>query len=271
MDLELFFTKDQVIKVKAKEKQLVFKEMVEKLQDLGLIENKDRYYAQIVHRESLENTGIGNGFAIPHSRTETVSKFVSIFGIMETPVDYQSLDGTPVEYVMLSIFPSDLSTKYLYLIGMMARIFSNPEKKKHLDDNRTPAKLYAILNKEAAGYFKSISHVDDAEYNPVENLQGVPSSDLDLIIRLDRLNNMRKENDSPEIAKKIEELRKLVDNRSLAYYERMSKKNHNPFSIVEKNSCSGCHMQIPPIHLREIKDRKGIPVCTHCGRFLIIV
>ncbi|HOO72866.1 MAG TPA: PTS sugar transporter subunit IIA [Spirochaetota bacterium] len=271
MDLDLFFTKDQIIKVKATEKQLVFKEMIGKLQDLGLIENKDRYYAQIVHRESLENTGIGNGFAIPHTRTETVSKFISIFGILNEPVDYQSLDGNPVEYVLLSIFPSELSTKYLYLIGMMARIFSNAEKKNNLDNNRTPAKFYSILHKEAAGYFNSLSDVDNSEYNPEENLQGVPSSDLDLIIRLDRLYNAQKEKGNTELTRKIDDLKKLIDNRSLTYYERMKKKRHNPFSIVEKNSCSGCHMQIPPIHLKEIKERKGIPVCTHCGRFLIIV
>jgi mannitol/fructose-specific phosphotransferase system IIA component (Ntr-type) len=113
MELDMFFTKDQVIKVKATEKQLVFKEMVEKLQELELIENKERYYAQIVHRESLENTGIGNGFAIP---TPGPRPYRPLFPSSASgePVDYQSLDDKPVEYVLLSIFPAELSTKYLY-------------------------------------------------------------------------------------------------------------------------------------------------------------
>ncbi len=271
MNLEKFFSKQQVIKIKAQEKQIVFKEMIDKLEELGKIENKERYYAQIVHRESLENTGIGNGFAIPHTRTETVSEFISIFGILENPVDYQSIDGKPVEYVLISIFPAKMSTKYLYLIGMMARIFSNPDKKKSIDENRTPAKLYGILQKETLAYFESISDIDKTELKNEDTLQGVPSSDLDLIIRLDRLYNVQAENPGNDVAKKIEELKKLVDNRSLTYYERMRKKSNNPFAIVEKNSCSGCHMELPPIYLKEIMEGRGIPVCTHCGRFLIIV
>ena len=60
MDLDQFFEKSQVIKLKSTEKQPVIKELIEKLQELDLIKNKDRYYAQVIHRESLENTGIGN-------------------------------------------------------------------------------------------------------------------------------------------------------------------------------------------------------------------
>lgn len=271
MNLEKFFSKDQVIKVKAQEKQLIFKEMTDKLQELGKIENKERFYAQIVHRESLENTGIGHGLAIPHTRTESVSEFITILGILENPVDYQSIDDKPVEYVLLSIFPAEMSTKYLYLIGMIARIFSNPDKKKNIDSNKTPAKLYGVLQKEAQAYFDSISEVEEAGFNAEDNLQGVPSSDLDLLIRLDRLYKAQEESASDDIAKKIDQLKKLVNNRSLTYYERMRKKRNNPFSIVEKSSCSGCHMEIPPIYLKEILDGKGVPVCTHCGRFLIIV
>ena len=72
MELDQFFGKEQVIVLKNTEKQLIFKEMLKKLEDLGKIENADRFYAQVVHRESLENTGIGKGLAIPHARTESV-------------------------------------------------------------------------------------------------------------------------------------------------------------------------------------------------------
>ncbi|HNW29246.1 MAG TPA: PTS sugar transporter subunit IIA, partial [Spirochaetota bacterium] len=121
MDLEELFERKKIIKLKSTEKQLVIKELVDKLQDLECITNKERYYAQVIHRESLENTGIGNGLAIPHARTESVTDLISIFGILDKPIDYQSMDEKPVKYVLLSIFPTEMSTKYLYLVGMMAR------------------------------------------------------------------------------------------------------------------------------------------------------
>jgi len=272
MDLDLFLKKTQVIKVKSTEKQTVIKEMIEKLQELGFIDNKERYYAQIIHRESLENTSIGNNFAIPHARTESVSEFITIFGICDEEIDFHNEDDNPVKYVLLSIFPSRMSTTYLYFIGMMARIFSNIEKKALLDVARTPAKTYDLLKKEAESYFDSISEKEIIPIDSAETLSGVPSSDLDILIRLDRLYKVYdSEKKSEQITKKIERLKKLIDNRSLTYFERMRKKSDSPFAIVEKGSCSGCHMEIPPVYMRQIKERQGISVCTHCGRFLILV
>lgn len=272
MDLDYFIKKDQIIKLKSTEKQNVLRELIEKLAELELLDNKERYYAQVIHRESLENTALGNGFAIPHTRTESVDRFISILGIHEDGVDYSSDDITPVNFILLSIFPSKMSTTYLYFIGMMARIFSNNEKKHHLEDARTPAKIHAVLKKEAESYFDSISDLEIIPVDTPDSLASVPSSDVDLLIRLDRLYKMFDSGDkSDKLKKKIINIKKLIDNRSLTYYERMRKKRSNPFSIVEKDSCSGCHMDIPPVYLKQIKDQDGISLCTHCGRFLIIV
>ncbi len=272
MNLNKFFGKNQVIKLESTEKQLVIKELVDKLQDLKLIENKSRYYAQIVHRESLENTGIGHGIAIPHARTESVSDFISILGVSEEGIKYHSYDGVPVNYILLSIFPSSRSTTYLYLVGMMARIFSNPDKKKLLDDEKDPRALYSLLKEQTKSYFDEITEKESPHFGSDDSLSGVPSSDLDQLIRLDRLYDLLEENTKKGlIENKIEKIKNLIDNRSLTYYERMRKKRNNAFAIVEKTSCSGCHMGIPPIYLKQIKSREGIPVCTHCGRFLIIV
>lgn len=272
MILDTFLKKEQIVKITAGEKQLVIRELLDKLHDLGYIENKDRYYAQIIHRESLENTGIGNGFAIPHARTESLDDFVSIFGICKDDIDYNAMDNKPVRYVLLSLFPTDMSTQYLYLIGMMARIFSNPEKKKLFDNETAASKIYAVLKRETKSYFDTISTVTEQDEQLDDKLVGVPSSDLDLLIRLDRLYQMYdEEKNTTVIDRKIAEIKKLIDNRSLTYYERMRKRHDNPFSIVEKDSCSGCHMAIPPIYIRKVREREGINLCSHCGRFLIML
>ncbi len=272
MKLDNFFTKNQVVRISTTEKQPALKELISELQNQSMIENSSRYYAQIAHRESLENTGIGNALAIPHARTESVNKFITIFGISDTPIEYQSIDGHPVRYILLSIFPTSMSTKYLYLIGMMARIFNNRENNAFFDGNPGTDELYDFLYSQCESYYKSISEESKPDINHNRELSGVPSSDLDLMIRLDRLYNSYLEQGKPEtIRQKIDDLKKLIDNRSLTYYERMKKKNNNPFAIVEKNSCSGCHMNVPPVELKEIQDREKIHICTYCGRFLIVL
>ncbi|MFH0976201.1 MAG: PTS sugar transporter subunit IIA [Spirochaetota bacterium] len=272
MELDSFFTKKHVMFLESNEKQLVFREMLNKLEELKKIENSNRYYTQVIHRESLENTGIGKGVAIPHTRTETVTEFVSILGISKEGIDYQSFDNAPVHYVFLSLFPTKLSTQYLYLIGMISRIFSDEKKIAELKKADKTLSVYSLLKADFKNYFDNISNIDDEYYANKENLTGVPSSDIDLIIQMDRLYHIYDEgNTSDSIVKKIDRLKTLIDNRSLTYYDRMRKKCQNPFSILEKSSCSGCHLEIPAVHLKEIKEGKTISVCNHCGRFLIIV
>jgi len=272
MQLKNFFTQQQVVRINSTEKQPALKELLSELQAQSLIENSNRYYAQIAHRESLENTGIGNSLAIPHARTETVKELITILGICNSPLEYQSIDGRPVRYILLSLFPTSLSTKYLYLIGMMARIFNNPENNSFLSQEHSPEEIYYFLSEKCEKYYNDISTESRKNDNQNIELSGVPSSDLDLMIRLDRLYNSYIEQGKPEsIKQKIDDLKKLIDNRSLTYYERMKKKNNNPFAIVEKNSCSGCHMNIPPVELRNIQERDSIHVCTYCGRFLIVI
>ncbi len=271
MNLEKFIPNSHVIKLTSTEKQPALKELVAELQNLGLIENKDRYYAQVVHRESLENTGIGNRLAIPHARSDSINKFITVIGICDDSIDYQSLDNKPVKYIMLSLFPTTQSTQYLYFIGMMARIFNNRDNDAFFNGSPSPEDLYKFLNGQCEAYFNTLANQDSYSSNESE-LTGVPSSDLDLMIRLDRLNNLNIELDSPSnIVQKIDELKKLIDNRLLTYYERMIKKKNNPFAVIEKNSCTGCHMGIPPVNIIKLQDRDGIQVCTYCGRFLIML
>ncbi len=272
MELETFFDKKHVIFLENNDKQLVFRELLGKLEEYKEIDNSSRYYTQIIHRESLENTGIGRGVAIPHTRTDTVPDFISILGISRPGIDYQSFDNIPVNYILLSIFPTKLSTQYLYLIGMISRIFSNDERVKELNEAEKTSEIYSLLKSDFKNYFDNISNIDEKVSENKDSLIGVPSSDLDLLIQMDRLYHLYDEGNSTDsILKKIDRLKKLIDNRSLTYYERMRKKCQSPFAILEKSSCSGCHMEIPSVHLKEIKDGKTISVCNYCGRFLIIV
>ncbi len=272
MQIEIFIQKDHMIYAKSNEKQLVIKELLARLQELNEIEDADRYYAQIMHRESLDNTGIGKGLAIPHVRTESVSELKSVFAIAREGIDYHSHDNVPVRYLLLNIVPTGQSTKYLYLVGMMAWIFSDAERRKAIDAAKTRASAYVLLKKYGQLYFAGLTKKNRPDADPGENLKNVPSCNLDLLIRLDRLNQLVDEGEEAAmILNKINELRKIIDRKSLNYYEKMRKRSLNPFAILDRNSCSGCHMDLAPYYLAQVRESKNIAVCNQCGRFLIVI
>jgi hypothetical protein len=165
-----------------------------------------------------------------------------------------------------------MSTRYLYLIGMISRIFNNKENTSFFDSNTDADALFEYLNEHSNLFYDSISSEIQKNDKNSHDLAGVPSSDLDILIRLDRLYNLYDEMGKPESLKsKIEELKKLIEQKSLAYYEKMRNKKSNPFSIVEKNTCTGCNMGIPPINIQELQARDKIQICAYCGRFLILI
>ena len=271
MEIGSRFKVENILFLKNEEKQLAIKEMISHLESQKKINSTPRYYAQVIHRESLENTGIGNGFAIPHTRTDSVSELNFVFGISEKGINYSSYDGKEVKYLLLCIFPTSMSTEYLFLVSMIAKIFSVKKNRDELDSAETPDQIHKVLVKHTQSYYDNIASSKTAKIDHSANLAGVPTSDLELIIRLDRLNRLYDESKNSEIHSKIESLHELIDKRSLAYYEKMRGKCAEPFAIVEKNTCSGCHMNIPPIEINEIMERKKISICSYCGRFLIIL
>ena len=239
MRIEYFLQKNHIIFTKENEKHLVIKEIVERLEELGEISNAGRYYAQIMHRESLENTGVGRAFAIPHVRTESVDTLLNIFAVSRHDIDYHSYDNVPVRYLLLSIVPMEESTKYVFLIGMMSWIFMDDGRKKLIENSSTTAQVYSVLKKNIKSYFDNIDKKKILGIDLINNLTGIPSYNLDILIRLDRLYQLLEKGErSKSIKSKINELRKIVDRKSLAYYDKMKKKSLNPFAILNKNVCS---------------------------------
>jgi nitrogen PTS system EIIA component len=67
--------------------------------------------AQILHalmaREALGSTGIGGGIGLPHARLPCITAPVSIFARLKTPVDFDAVDGRPVDLAFLLLLPND--------------------------------------------------------------------------------------------------------------------------------------------------------------------
>ncbi|MFT6815574.1 MAG: putative nucleic acid-binding Zn-ribbon protein [Sphingobacteriales bacterium] len=79
------------------------------------------------------------------------------------------------------------------------------------------------------------------------------------------------EKDEESLNKKAEKASKLIEERLLNAYNRVRINSKNGLGVVaiERNSCSGCFSAIPPQRQSEIRQRKKVIVCEHCGRILI--
>lgn len=90
----------------------------------------DALIAVAMTREERGSTGIGNGIAIPHCRTDLVDTIMCAFGHSSDGLDFDSLDGEPVHSVFLLITPEDQREQHLELM----RNFATQIRKEHFCD-----------------------------------------------------------------------------------------------------------------------------------------
>ena len=82
----------------------------------------DRYLADVFAREKQASTGIGRGAAIPHARTEAVSDFVVAVGRAPGGIEFGSIDGSPVNTIVLMGTPQAKVGLYLKLLAHLSHL-----------------------------------------------------------------------------------------------------------------------------------------------------
>ncbi|WP_067847787.1 PTS sugar transporter subunit IIA [Alicyclobacillus mali (ex Roth et al. 2021)] len=99
----------------------VIRRMVELAFRLGHVDNVDVAVQAVEHREEEGTTGFGKGIAIPHGKSSAVREAALMFARLAKPVDWNSLDGAPVDTVFLILVPEGAHDDHLRLLSKLAR------------------------------------------------------------------------------------------------------------------------------------------------------
>ncbi len=99
----------------------------------------------LLQREKLGSTGVGSGVAIPHGKLAKLNKVFGLFARLERPVDFEALDGQPVDLVFLLLAPEGAGADHLKALARVARLLRDPEVARKLRDSRDAEALYAVL------------------------------------------------------------------------------------------------------------------------------
>ena len=108
----------------------------------------------ILDREKIMSTGVGNGFAIPHGKTDAVSDIIAAFAVTAEPIDYQSLDEKPIRLVFLLVGKDNLVGPHIKLLSRISRLMSKEEFRHRLLERHTAAEIIELFKQEEATYFE---------------------------------------------------------------------------------------------------------------------
>lgn len=116
---------------------------------LGIANDADAVYAAFLAREEIDKTGMVDGFAVPHCKTDAVKSAAVIIFKNAQPVEWPSLDDKPVDIAMALLIPdSEAGTTHLRLLSKAAMLLMDNNFKSKLRESDDAADLAATLNVE---------------------------------------------------------------------------------------------------------------------------
>ena len=109
--------------------------------------DKSAVFEAVLERENLGSTGYGNGVAFPHARINGLKSVMSVFVRLENPIDYDALDGEPVDMVAFMVSPEDSGDDHLKTLSEFSRVLKNTEICKAVRKAKSAHDIYIALQK----------------------------------------------------------------------------------------------------------------------------
>jgi len=136
--LELISEECIKVPLEGTEKNEVLREMIHLLKEAGKFEDEEAIYLAVRNREDLCSTGLGEGIAVPHAKTDAVSSITMAIGISPDGIEFESLDEKPAKMFFMILAPPSQAGQHIEILSEVARI------------TRSAAFMRAIIHSENA-------------------------------------------------------------------------------------------------------------------------
>ena len=137
-----------VMDLQSQEKEAVISELCLMMETKGKIKDAKPVITALMDRERLGSTGIGQGVAIPHGKSASVTKLVASLGISKKGLQFDALDGEPVHLVFLLIAPPDSSGVHLKALARISRLLKDKFFRQALKEAKTTDEVRRIIQEE---------------------------------------------------------------------------------------------------------------------------
>jgi len=125
-------------------------EIVDRLVSAGRLDasHREEAMAALRHREETMSTGVGFGIAIPHASCDAVTEVTACFGRSQAGVDFESLDGKPVHFIVLFLVPKDQFQTHLRTLAAIAKFLNDPNVRKELGEANDAQSILSVFGRK---------------------------------------------------------------------------------------------------------------------------
>lgn len=141
--------------LKASSKKEVLNELISSLASKVDGEELDAIHRAVFEREKIMSTGVGKGLAIPHGKASGIRDNYAAFALLDSPVEYEAIDGQPVTMVFLLVGPQSSNSFHIKMLSRISRLMNNSEFRMELNDCQSAEEILEVFKREEETHFGS--------------------------------------------------------------------------------------------------------------------
>lgn len=121
--------------------ETVIDALLERICATGEVSDRARAKADVLANERRSSTGMQHGVAIPHAKTDTVSRLHAAVAVTREPIDFDSLDGQPCRIFVMTLSPLDQAGPHMRFLAEVGRLLKSRRTRKAILAATKPAEL----------------------------------------------------------------------------------------------------------------------------------
>ena len=154
MKISDLLIKDRInLDVQSSDKTGIIRELAKLHEKTGVLNDYEGYVNALIAREAQSSTGIGEGIAIPHAKTEFVKEPALAMGRKKEGIEYDSLDGEPATLFFMIAAPDGANNTHIETLARLSQLLLDDDFKAALENAATADEVVDIINKAEAEKF----------------------------------------------------------------------------------------------------------------------
>ena len=133
------------LRLEATTKDEAIRELVQILDDAGCLPDPAEALRVVEGRERVMSTGMENGLAIPHGKTDTVPQLVVAMGLKPAGIEFDSVDGDPATILLITVSPASKSGPHLRFMADVTRLLRDGEMREQVLTAASPSEVVGLL------------------------------------------------------------------------------------------------------------------------------
>ena len=146
--LDILSEKSVIVGLQGETKEEIIEELVDSLEKGVAISDREKVLQSVLDREKIMSTGIGDGIAIPHGKSDAVITLSAALGTQKRGANFEALDGEPAYVFFLLVSPANISGPHIKALARITRLLKNEDFKKRLTAASSPEEQIGEISEE---------------------------------------------------------------------------------------------------------------------------